>query len=67
LPAPKFVVGANLCDIGFDLDEDNNRLIALSASDNLMRGAAGAAVQNMNIKSGFDEKQGIMYSPLTPV
>jgi len=42
-------------------------LIALSASDNLMRGAAGSAVQNMYIMSGLDEKQGIMYSPLTPV
>jgi len=66
-PDPKFVVGSNFCDIGFELDEDNNRLIALSASDNLMKGAAGSAVQNMNIMSGFDEKQGIMYSPLTPV
>jgi N-acetyl-gamma-glutamyl-phosphate/LysW-gamma-L-alpha-aminoadipyl-6-phosphate reductase len=66
-PDPKFVVGSNFCDIGFDLDEDNNRLIALSASDNLMKGAAGSAVQNMNVMSGFDEKQGIMYSPLTPV
>ncbi len=64
---PKFVVGSNFCDIGFDLDNDNNRLIALSASDNLMKGAAGSAVQNMNVMSGFDEKQGIMYSPLTPV
>ena len=66
-PDPKFVVGSNFCDIGFELDNDNNRLIALSASDNLMKGAAGSAVQNMNIMSGFDEKQGIMYSPLTPV
>ena len=66
-PDPKFVVGSNFCDIGFDLDEDNNRLIALSASDNLMKGAAGSAIQNMNVMSGFDEKEGIMYSPLTPV
>ena len=66
-PDPKFVVGSNFCDIGFDLDDDNNRLIALSASDNLMKGAAGSAIQNMNVMSGFDETQGIMYSPLTPV
>ena len=66
-PDPKFVVGSNFCDIGFELDYDNNRLIALSASDNLMKGAAGSAIQNMNVMSGFDEKQGIMYSPLTPV
>ena len=66
-PDPKFVVGSNFCDIGFDLDEDNNRLIALSASDNLMKGAAGSAIQNMNVMAGFKEMQGIMYSPLTPV
>ncbi len=66
-PDPKFVVGSNFCDIGFELDRDNNRLIALSASDNLMKGAAGSAIQNMNVMSGFDETEGIMYSPLTPV
>ena len=66
-PDPKFLVGSNFCDIGFDLDRDNNRLIALSASDNLMKGAAGSAIQNMNVMSGFDEFEGIMYSPLTPV
>ena len=66
-PDPKFVVGSNFCDIGFDLDIDNNRLIALSASDNLMKGAAGSAIQNMNVMSGFNEFEGIMYSPLTPV
>jgi len=66
-PDPKFVVGSNFCDIGFDLDPDNNRLVALSASDNLMKGAAGSAIQNMNVMSGFDETEGIMYTPLTPV
>ena len=66
-PDPKFVVGSNFCDIGFDLDEDNNRLIALSASDNLMKGAAGSAIQNMNVMCGFDEMNGLRYTPLTPV
>jgi len=66
-PDPKFVVGSNFCDIGFDIDEDNNRLIALSASDNLMKGAAGSAIQNMNVMCGFDESEGLRYSPLTPV
>jgi len=42
-------------------------LVALSASDNLMKGAAGSAIQNMNVMAGFDEFEGIMYSPLTPV
>jgi len=66
-PDPKFVVGSNFCDIGFDLDYDNNRLIALSASDNLMKGAAGSAIQNMNVMCGFDEMTGINSTPLTPV
>jgi len=66
-PDPKFVVGSNFCDVGFDIDEDNNRLVVLSASDNLMKGAAGSAIQNMNIMAGFDEMDGLAYSPLTPV
>ena len=66
-PDPKFLVGSNFCDIGFDLDGDNNRLIALSASDNLMKGAAGSAVQNLNVMCGFDEMEGLRYTPLTPV
>ena len=66
-PDPKFVVGSNFCDIGFDIDEDNHRIVALSASDNLMKGAAGSAIQNMNVMSGFDEMDGLRYSPLTPV
>lgn len=66
-PDPKFLVGSNFCDIGFDLDEDNNRLISLSASDNLMKGAAGSAVQNLNVMYGFDEMDGLRYTPLTPV
>ena len=66
-PDPKFLVGSNFCDIGFDVDGDNRRLIALSASDNLMKGAAGSAVQNMNVMCGFDEMDGLRYTPLTPV
>jgi len=66
-PDPKFVVGSNFCDVGFDIDEDNNRLVVLSASDNLMKGAAGSAIQNMNVMAGFDEMEGLNYSPLTPV
>jgi [amino group carrier protein]-6-phospho-L-2-aminoadipate/5-phospho-L-glutamate reductase len=66
-PDPKFLIGSNFCDIGFDIDEDNQRLVALSASDNLMKGAAGSAIQNMNILYGFDETEGLKYTPLTPV
>ena len=52
---------------GFDIDEENHRLIAISASDNLMKGAAGSAIQNMNVMCGFDEMDGLRYTPLTPV
>jgi N-acetyl-gamma-glutamyl-phosphate/LysW-gamma-L-alpha-aminoadipyl-6-phosphate reductase len=66
-PDPKFVVGSNFCDIGFDIDEKNSRLVALSASDNLMKGAAGSAIQCMNVMDGFDETDGLKYTPVTPV
>jgi N-acetyl-gamma-glutamyl-phosphate/LysW-gamma-L-alpha-aminoadipyl-6-phosphate reductase len=66
-PDPKFVVGSNFCDIGFDVDEKNSRLVALSASDNLMKGAAGSAVQCMNVMNGFDESDGLRYTPVNPV
>ncbi len=66
-PDPKFLVGSNFCDIGFDIDEDNNRLVSLSASDNLMKGAAGSAIQNMNVMCDFDESEGLLHTPLTPV
>lgn len=66
-PDPKFLVGSNFCDIGFDIDAENRRIIALSASDNLMKGAAGSAIQNMNVMCGFDEMDGLAYTPLTPV
>lgn len=66
-PDPKFVVGSNFCDIGFEIDPKNNRLVVLSASDNLMKGAAGSAIQNMNLMFGRDETEGLYYTPLTPV
>lgn len=66
-PDPKFVIGSNFCDIGFDIDEYNNRIVAISASDNLMKGAAGSAIQNLNVMCGFDEMTGLKFTPLTPV
>ncbi|HEX5905123.1 MAG TPA: N-acetyl-gamma-glutamyl-phosphate reductase [Candidatus Nitrosocosmicus sp.] len=66
-PDPKFVIASNFCDVGFDLDEDNNRIVAMSASDNLMKGAAGSAIQNLNVMAGFDEMTGLRYTPVTPV
>ena len=66
-PDPKFVVGSNFCDVGFDIDEDNKRVVALPASDNLMKGAAGSAIQVMNVMFGYEETDGLRYTPLTPV
>lgn len=59
LPNPNIVVGSNFCDIGFELDDHINRMIILSAIDNLTKGAAGQAVQCLNIQLGIDEKTGL--------
>ncbi len=67
LPDPKLVIGSNFCDIGFDIEERTSRLVALSATDNLIKGAAGNAIQSMNLMLGFDEKTGIAMTPLHPV
>ncbi len=63
LPDTLHVRGTNFCDIGFELDEKNNRLILISAIDNLVKGAAGQAVQNMNLMLGFDETAGLLNVP----
>ena len=53
-------------DIGFTIDERTNRVIVIGALDNLFKGAAGQAVQNMNILFGLDEKTGIDLVPIFP-
>lgn len=58
-PDTLFVKGTNFCDIGFKIDSRNNRLILLSVIDNLVKGAAGQAVQNMNIMCDLDERAGL--------
>ena len=67
LPDPKLVIGSNFCDIGFEIEERTGRLVTLSATDNLIKGAAGNAIQSMNLMLGFDEKTGIAMAPLHPV
>ncbi len=62
-PDTAHVKGTNYCDIGFKLDLAANRLVLLSAIDNLVKGAAGQAVQNMNLMTGFDETAGLMAVP----
>ncbi len=59
----KFVKGSNYLDISLKIDPRTNRLIVLGASDNLMKGAAGQAVQNMNVVFGFNESEGLNMVP----
>jgi N-acetyl-gamma-glutamyl-phosphate reductase len=65
-PATQFVRGSNFCDIGFKVDKRNGRVVILSAIDNLVKGAAGQAVQNMNLMCGFPETKGLNIIPLFP-
>ena len=55
-PSTKEVRGSNFCDIGWHIHLRTGRIIVLSAIDNLVKGAAGQAIQNFNIACGFDEK-----------
>ncbi len=63
LPDTRNVRGTNFCDIGFRLDEAGKRLIVISAIDNLVKGAAGQAVQNMNLMAGLEETVGLKTVP----
>ena len=66
MPQIKNIAGSNFCDIGVAVDARTQRLIVISALDNLVKGASGQAVQNMNLMSGFDETSGLMLAPLFP-
>ncbi len=66
-PEPKILAGANYCDIGFVADPGQRRLVVISAIDNLMKGAAGNAVQTMNVMVGFPETQGLDFPGLHPI
>lgn len=65
-PATKEVWGSNYCDIGFAVDERTGRVTILSVIDNLMKGAAGQAVQNLNLMMGWDEGAGLALTPVYP-
>ena len=65
-PEPKILAGSNYCDIGFERDPHSNRLVVISALDNLVKGAAGQAVQAFNIAQGFDENTGLEFPGLHP-
>jgi len=65
-PATKHTRGSNFCDIGWQIDARTGRIVVLSAIDNLVKGAAGQAVQNMNVMFGLDERMGLQQVPLYP-
>lgn len=66
LPDPKAVIGSNFADVGFAVEEESGRLVALCALDNLVKGAAGSAVQSMNVALGWPETAGLDMIPLYP-
>jgi N-acetyl-gamma-glutamyl-phosphate reductase len=59
LPEIKFCAHTNFCDLGFTLAADGRRLILVSCLDNLLKGAAGQAIQNMNLMHGWAETEGL--------
>lgn len=66
-PEPKILAGSNYADVGFELDEASGRVVAICAIDNLMKGAAGSAVQCMNLMLGWDETMGLGFPGLHPI
>lgn len=67
LPDPMNVIGSNFCDVGFEIDPHANRIVTFGALDNLIKGAAGQAVQNFNIMIGVDEKMGLGFPGVRPI
>lgn len=66
IPSTKEVLGSNYCDIGLHVDERTNRLTIISVIDNLVKGAAGQAIQNVNLMNGWDERTGLTDIPMYP-
>lgn len=66
LPDPKLLSGSNFCDIGFAVESDGSRVVLVAALDNLVKGAAGNAVQAFNVARGFDEREGLAFAGLHP-
>ncbi|MBI4777207.1 MAG: N-acetyl-gamma-glutamyl-phosphate reductase [Deltaproteobacteria bacterium] len=65
-PSTSFVNGSNYCDIGYKIDRRTHRIVGVSAIDNLVKGASGQAVQNMNLMLGLEETAGLRIAPLYP-
>lgn len=66
IPQTKAVAGSNYCDIGVRVDERTGRVVVMSALDNLVKGAAGQAIQNMNLMFGAPENKGLNLAPFWP-
>ncbi|MFS4092189.1 N-acetyl-gamma-glutamyl-phosphate reductase [Streptomyces sp. AF1A] len=67
LPDPQFLSGSNFVDLGFDVDDDGRRVVVVAALDNLVKGAAGGAVQSLNVAQGLEERTGLDFPGLHPV
>ena len=65
-PETRWVEGSNFVDVNFKIDERTNRIIMMGAMDNLVKGAAGQAVQNMNLMFGLEENMGLTLAPMFP-
>jgi len=65
-PETRWVEGSNFVDINFAIDPRTNRIIMMGAMDNLVKGAAGQAVQNMNLMFGLEETSGLQLVPMFP-
>lgn len=65
-PDPKILAGSNYADLGFELDESSGHVVSICAIDNLMKGAAGSAVQCLNLMMGWDETLGLEFPGLHP-
>jgi N-acetyl-gamma-glutamyl-phosphate/LysW-gamma-L-alpha-aminoadipyl-6-phosphate reductase len=66
-PEPKILAGSNYADVGFELDAASGRVVAMCALDNLMKGAAGTALQCANLMCGWDETTGLEFPGLHPI
>jgi N-acetyl-gamma-glutamyl-phosphate reductase len=66
IPSLTAVRGSNFCDMGFESDKENNRVVILSAIDNLVKGASGQAIQSMNLMFGLDETLGLWLPAAAP-
>jgi len=66
-PEPKILAGSNYVDVGFEFDEQSGRVVAMCAIDNLMKGAAGTALQCLNLMAGWEETTGLTFPGLHPI